>query len=175
MFSIKQRRQYEMETIRSNLIENQANNKPQQLQQQQNTEINGMKHLLTQFLQPKMYRPFFVLIGLFFFQQISGPYVIIFYAIDLFVKIGRNSDNINMESMNMVLCFCSVFYVLSWPSCVHSKCFVFKLISFLFNFSLTIYLIIWQLFKTHWPTKILTFIWIGHDILYTYRRIFHVF
>lgn len=90
-----------METIRSNLIENQANTKAHQ--HQQNTEINEMKHLLTQFLQPIVYRPFFVLIGLFFFQQISGPYVIIFYAIDLFVKIGRSSDDHGINEYGAML------------------------------------------------------------------------
>lgn len=92
-----------METIRSNLIENQANSKTQQQQQQQTTEINGMKHLLTQFRQPKVYRPFFVLIGLFCFQQVSGPYLIIFYAIDLFVKIGRSSDNQGINEYGAML------------------------------------------------------------------------
>lgn len=85
-----------METIRSNLIQNQANKKPQ------NTEIN-MQHLLTQFLQPNVYRPFFVLIGLFFFQQISGPYVIVFYAIDLFVKIGRRSGDHQINEYGAML------------------------------------------------------------------------
>lgn len=49
--------------------------------------------LLSQFKHPKVYKPFAVLILLFFFQQISGPYVIIFYAIDLFVKIGGKFGN----------------------------------------------------------------------------------
>lgn len=85
-----------METIRSNLIEHQVNEKAQ------NTEIDT-QHLLTQFQQPSVYRPFFVLIGLFFFQQISGPYVIIFYAIDLFVRIGRSSDDHQINEYGAML------------------------------------------------------------------------
>lgn len=91
-----------METIRNNSIESQANSKAQQ-QQQKNTKINEMRHLLMPFLQPKVYRPFFVLIGLFFFQQISGPYVIIFYAIELFVKIGRSSDSHGINEYGAML------------------------------------------------------------------------
>lgn len=104
MYSVQQRRQYEMETIRNNLIENRANDTAPQ-SQLHNTDdtTNGMKHLMTQFLQRKVYRPVFVLIGLFFFQQISGPYVIIFYAIDLFVKIGRNANSHGINEYGAML------------------------------------------------------------------------
>lgn len=40
--------------------------------------------------RPKVYKPVLVLIAVFFFQQISGGYVIIFYAINFFLKIGGN-------------------------------------------------------------------------------------
>lgn len=43
--------------------------------------------------KPRVYKPFNMLIMLFFFQQISGPYVIVFYTIDLFVKIGGSGIN----------------------------------------------------------------------------------
>lgn len=102
MYSVEQRRQYEMETIRNNLIENQANDKTQQTQLQI-TDTNERKHLMAQLLQRKVYRPLFVLIGLFFFQQTSGPYVIVFYAIDLFVKIGRNSDSHGINEYGAML------------------------------------------------------------------------
>lgn len=68
-----------------------------------NTDTN-LDHWLTLLAQPKVYKPFFVLIALFFFQQISGPYVIIFYAIELFVKIGRSSgDQINEYGAMLLL------------------------------------------------------------------------
>lgn len=62
----------------------------------QNPTDSSENHYLKLLMQPKVYKPFFVLIALFFFQQISGPYVIIFYAIDLFVKIGgKFGDHVN--------------------------------------------------------------------------------
>lgn len=75
------------------------------------TEANKVQHVETNLnhwmillAQPKVYKPFYVLICLFFFQQISGPYVIIFYAIDLFVKIGRTSgDQINEYGAMLLL------------------------------------------------------------------------
>lgn len=40
--------------------------------------------------RPDVYKPVLLLIAVFFFQQISGGYVIIFYAINFFLKIGGN-------------------------------------------------------------------------------------
>lgn len=40
--------------------------------------------------RPDIYKPTAVLIILFFFQQITGGYAVIFYAINLFLKIGGN-------------------------------------------------------------------------------------
>lgn len=92
LFSFEsQRHQYEMETIQNDLIENCAKNKAQ--------NSDGT----TKILQSKVYRPFFVLMGLFVFQQISGPYVIVFYAIDLFKKIGRNSDDHQINEYGAML------------------------------------------------------------------------
>lgn len=42
----------------------------------------------TLFVQATVYKPFIMLIVIFLFQQLSGPYVIVFYAVDLFVEIG---------------------------------------------------------------------------------------
>lgn len=63
----------------------------------------NLNHWLTLLGQPRVYKPSFVLITLFFFQQISGPYVIIFYAIDLFIKIGRSDGQINEYGAMLLL------------------------------------------------------------------------
>lgn len=80
-----------METIRNDSIEHQSKNKMQTPQAK------------VGFLHPNVYRPFIVLIGLFVFQQLSGPYVIVFYAIDLFKKIGRNSDDHQINEYGAML------------------------------------------------------------------------
>lgn len=67
------------------------------------TDSNSTISWLTLLQQPKVYKPFFVLSVLFFFQQISGPYVIIFYAIDLFVKIGGKFGHINEYGAMLIL------------------------------------------------------------------------
>lgn len=58
----------------------------------------------TIFLQARVYKPFMVLIVIFLFQQLSGPYVIVFYAVDLFIKIGgKFGDYINEYGAMLLL------------------------------------------------------------------------
>lgn len=85
-----------MEVIRNNVTQNQSTKALDS-----NANETSMLEL---FKQPRVYKPFTVLIILFFFQQISGPYVIIFYAIDLFVKIGgKFGDHINEYGAMLML------------------------------------------------------------------------
>lgn len=90
-----QRCQYELEVIQNNVTLNEAN-------KVRSGDAN-FEQWLKRFTRPRVYRPFVVLIALFLFQQISGPYVIIFYAIDLFVKIGRSCGDQISEYGAMLL------------------------------------------------------------------------
>lgn len=86
-----------MEVIRTNVMQNQT-------EKILDSSDSSEKYWLKLLMKRKVYKPFFVLIILFFFQQISGPYVIIFYAIDIFVKIGgKFGDHINEYGAMLLL------------------------------------------------------------------------
>ncbi|KAG5887086.1 hypothetical protein JTB14_018255 [Gonioctena quinquepunctata] len=55
-----------------------------------------LKDDLNMYREPMVYKPFIILMVIFIFQQMSGAYAIVFYAVDLFREIGgrfRNSLN----------------------------------------------------------------------------------
>ncbi|XP_059607931.1 facilitated trehalose transporter Tret1-like [Phlebotomus argentipes] len=63
-----------------------------------------LKDFLSICRQKHVYKPFVVLLILFVFQQLSGAYVIIFYAVNLFLKIGGQfGDLINEYGALMLL------------------------------------------------------------------------
>ncbi|XP_031636936.1 facilitated trehalose transporter Tret1-like [Contarinia nasturtii] len=95
IYKSNKRCQYEMELIQKNVTQSQSN----RLSTDSGSKISWLTHLQ----KPKVYKPFFLLSALFFFQQISGPYVIIFYAIDLFVKIGGKFGDINEYGAMLML------------------------------------------------------------------------
>ncbi|XP_055316513.1 facilitated trehalose transporter Tret1-like isoform X2 [Sitodiplosis mosellana] len=95
IYKSNKRCQYEMEVIRNSVMQNQS----VKMLGSNTSETSW----LVLFKQPRVYKPFALLIVLFFFQQISGPYVIIFYAIDLFVKIGGKFGHINEYGAMLML------------------------------------------------------------------------
>lgn len=50
-------------------------------------------HSFKIYAQPKVYKPLILLICLFIFQQLSGVYAVIFYAVNLFQEIGGQFGN----------------------------------------------------------------------------------
>lgn len=56
------------------------------------------------YLHPRVYKPLIILLLVFVFQQISGAYVIIFYAVNIFLKIGGHfGEGINEYGALMLL------------------------------------------------------------------------
>lgn len=78
VISSLQRRKFELYEIQKSL------------QRKEEGDGAGQTPLWQHFKCPNVYKPVLVLIGIFFFQQITGGYVIIFYAINFFLKIGGN-------------------------------------------------------------------------------------
>lgn len=84
-----------MEVIQNSVMQNQSS-------KTSGTNSSGPSWLEL-FKQPRVYKPFAILNVLFLFQMISGPYVVIFYAIDLFVKIGGKFGYINEYGAMLLL------------------------------------------------------------------------
>lgn len=56
----------------------------QKLDEEALTKDNIRMRKFKSFLKPTGYKPLFILIGLFFFQQFSGIYITLFYAVTFF-------------------------------------------------------------------------------------------
>jgi len=71
-------------------------------------------------LEPRVYKPFLILTVIFMFQQLSGGYVVIFYAIDLFRKIGGKFDG-GINEYGALFMIGVIRFVLAILSAVFSK------------------------------------------------------
>lgn len=65
--------------------------------------LSVLKANFSIYMSPTVYKPFIILLIIFLFQQLSGAYVIIFYAIDLFRKIGGQFESSFNEFSALVL------------------------------------------------------------------------
>lgn len=72
--------------------------------QQNSSNVYKNTAWYTIYLHPRVYKPLLILLMIFVFQQLSGAYVIIFYAVNIFLKIGGNfGENINEYGALMLL------------------------------------------------------------------------
>lgn len=55
-----------------------------------NTAVNRKTNVITAFFKPTCYKPLSILFGLFFIQQFSGIYLILFYSVDFCKATGTN-------------------------------------------------------------------------------------
>lgn len=62
--------------------------------------------------QPQVYKPFAILVVLFVFQQLSGGYAIVFYAVNLFLKIGGHFGE-GINEYGALLLLGSIRFVMS--------------------------------------------------------------
>ncbi|KAK4877809.1 hypothetical protein RN001_010315 [Aquatica leii] len=58
---------------------------------------------LSSYFTPIVYKPFIILAVLFVIQQLTGAYVIIFYAMDIFTRISHISKSTDNEQIALVL------------------------------------------------------------------------
>lgn len=79
-----------------------------------------MRTYLSIYREPIVYKPLILLLFLFLFQQLSGAYAIIFYAVDLFREIGGNFKQGMNEYVALVL-LGMIRFVMAIISAVISK------------------------------------------------------
>lgn len=72
------------------------------------------------FKEPCVYKPIFLLTGLFLFQQVSLGYVIIFYAVDIFKKIGGDLQN-SLNAYVALVLLGAIRFIMSLLSAISSK------------------------------------------------------
>lgn len=65
--------------------------------------LQKMRRNIGIYREPTVYKPLIILFLIFFYQQLSGAYVIIFYAVDLFRRIGGHFQKGLNEFVALVL------------------------------------------------------------------------
>ncbi|KRT85287.1 membrane transporter [Oryctes borbonicus] len=98
-------------------------NSKKQLQQTRfssNSRINKLRNYMATYKDPIIYKPLIILFLLFIFQQLSGAYVIIFYAVDLFRKIGGEFQK-SIDAFRALVLLGSFRFVMSIISTVLAK------------------------------------------------------
>ncbi|XP_060533825.1 uncharacterized protein LOC132706488 [Cylas formicarius] len=81
-----------------------------------------IKENLGLYKQPAVWKPIALLILIFVFQQLSGAYVIIFYAVDIFREIGGNFKN-RIDDFAALVILGTIRFVMSLVCAVISKNF----------------------------------------------------
>lgn len=97
--------------VKVNLFDSQMYNQElEQLYQQPLISTENSSHVDSEsawyeiYLQPRVYKPLTILLVIFMLQQMSGAYVIIFYAVNIFSEIGGNfGEGINEYGALMLL------------------------------------------------------------------------
>ncbi|XP_019875293.2 facilitated trehalose transporter Tret1 [Aethina tumida] len=86
----------------------------------ESSALLNIRQNLYVFKNPVVYKPLLILLIVFFFQQLSGAYVIIFYAVDLFREIGGQFGKGINEFVALVL-LGTIRFLMSIISAVISK------------------------------------------------------
>lgn len=79
----------------------------------QSTPMIGSQHYWHTYCRPAIYKPFIVLIVLFMFQQLSGGYAIIFYAIELIVQMAHGLDHADINEHTALIMIGVIRFVVS--------------------------------------------------------------
>ncbi|XP_059486340.1 facilitated trehalose transporter Tret1-like isoform X2 [Neocloeon triangulifer] len=70
-------------------------------------------------LEPCVWKPFFILVAFFFFQEASGIYVILFYAVDFVREVGAGQDeslvSIGIGLARLVMSLVGAFLLCKFP------------------------------------------------------------
>nr|CAH7737889.1 unnamed protein product [Callosobruchus chinensis] len=96
------------------------NERVQSTKSDEKSALLRIKNNLSVYKQPTVYKPLVILIIIFLIQQLSGAYVIIFYAIDIFRDIGGHFQDGMNEYVALVL-LGTIRFLMSLVSAAISK------------------------------------------------------